>query len=161
MKPLLRTILLLIAVAPAAQARVDANETALAALAPSVISRSAVVASQLADQVNAVLVMRAQMTDRAAPQPAVGCTNPNEIARRLEALKALDAFTRVTINGLIDAAPSSELKAAASEDLTPLLIRHRQELSATLLDLLELPLVRGTESLAADIVRLADQAARP
>jgi len=159
-KPLF-ALLALMTVALPAQARVDGSERAMAAIAPASLSNTASEAPGLGNRIGAILEMRAHMTDRMAPQPKADCTDPQEIARRIEALKALDAFVRMTVNGLIDAAPSNELKAAASEDLAPVLIRHRQDMQANLLQLMELPLVREKAVLAGDVEQLAVQAARP
>ncbi len=159
MKQLFALVLFVLTAVPAL-ARVDGNETALAALAPSSI-QSNPDAPRLGAKIGMILDMRAKMTDRMAPQPQADCKDPQAITKRLAALEALDAFVRTTVNGLIDAAPSSDLKAAASEDLAPVLIRHRQDMGATLMDLMELPLVREKSGLSKEIVRLAEQAARP
>jgi hypothetical protein len=158
-KQLFRVLFLLFVITPAAQARVDSSMTIIASIPPASANDTA--APTLADKIGDILDMRAQMTDRMAPQPTADCEDPKVVARRLAALESLDAFVRMTVNGLIDAAPNSELKASASEDLAPVLIRHRQDMSANLMDLIELPLVREMSGLSKDVVRLTEQAARP
>jgi hypothetical protein len=152
--------LLISTIAPAAQARVDAGDTPFAAGAPA-IPDALSATPRLADQISSIIEMRTMMMDRAAPQPGTDCADPQAIARRLAAIAEMDAFTRTTINGLIDAAPSSDLKTATSEELAPVLVNHRRQMSAALRSLMELPLVREKGALAAKIGRLADQAARP
>ena len=115
----------------------------------------------LADQIGRLIEMRAAMVDSAVPQPTADCSNPADVTRRVAALRELDAFARTTVAGLIDAAPSNEVRAITSERLTPLLLRHRAEMNAALDDLMKLPLLRGEKALAADVARLAEQAARP
>ena len=155
----LRVLVLIAAVAPAAQARVEGGGATLAALPPA--PSYSTPAMSFADQIGAVIAMRTTMVDRAAPQPTADCKDPGAVQRRLAALADLDAFTRTTINGLIDAAPTNELKTATSEQLIPVLLHHRGEMTATLLNLMELPLVREKSALSAAVGRLVDQAARP
>ena len=115
----------------------------------------------LADQIGRLIEMRSAMMNRTAPQPALDCRNPNDVTRRLAALKELDVFARTTVAGLIDAAPSGDVKAVTSETLTPVLMNHKAEMTAALDDLMKLPLLRTQKALAADVARLAEQAARP
>ena len=93
------------------------------------------------------------MMNRTAPQPALDCRNPNDVTRRLAALKELDVFARTTVAGLIDAAPSGDVKAVTSETLTPVLMNHKAEMTAALDDLMKLPLLRTQKALAADVAR--------
>ena len=158
-----KALVLICALAPAAHARVGGGESTLAAISP--VTAPQADAPSFADKIGAIIEMRTMMVNRVAPQPAADCTDPQAIARRLSALKELDLFTRMTINGLIDAAPSSELKSEASEDLTPLLLRHRQDMTAALYNLMELPLVREKSTpeaakVAAEVVQLVS-ATRP
>lgn len=157
----LGVFLMIAAIAPAAQARVGANEATFAAIAPATLPKAAPTAQGFADRVASIIEMRTMMMDRASPQPAADCADPQAVERRLAAIAELDAFTRTTIDGLIDAAPSSDLKTATSEELTPVLVNHRQQMTAALRSLMELPLVRAKDALAAEVGRLADQAARP
>lgn len=159
-----KAFLLLCLTAAPAYARGDGSERTFAAIPP--VTAPQADAPTFADRIGTIIGMRTQMVDRLAPQPTADCTDPQIVARRVAALKELDSFARMTINGLIDAAPSSELKAEASEELTPVLLRHRQDMTSALYDLMELPLVRekGTpaaKTVAEEVVRLADQAARP
>ena len=149
---------MIVAAAPAAQAGIGADETRSAAFAPA---PKTVTAHGFADRIASIIEMRTVMMDRAAPQPADDCADPRAVEQRLAAIAELDAFARTTINGLIDAAPSSDLKAAASEELSPVLVNHRSQVTAALNSLMELPLVRAKKTLAAEVGRLADQAARP
>jgi len=156
-------VLVCLATSPAF-ARGDVGERTLAAIAP--MNAPQADAPTFADRIGAIIGMRTQMVDRLAPQPTAECSDPQVVARRVAALEELDSFARITINGLIDAAPTSELKTETSEQLTPVLLRHRQDLTAALYNLMELPLVRekGTPAaakVADEVVRLADQAARP
>lgn len=156
----LKALVLIATIAPAAQARVDGNgPTTLAALSPSGAKTAPVLT--IADQIGAIIAMRAAMVDRTAPQPAADCKDPGAVTRRLTALAELDDFTRMTINGLIDAAPTNEFRTAVGEQMIPVLLQHRQDMTATLEDLMELPLVREKSTLSAAVVRLADQATRP
>lgn len=115
----------------------------------------------LADQIDSMIAMRTAMMDRTAPQPDVGCLDPQQVTRRLDALAELDSFTRSTVAGLIEAAPSSELKAETAEELSPVMTHHRAEMSTALIGLMNVSVVREKPALAADVARLAQQAARP
>ncbi len=161
MKRRAKILILIGAFSSVAHARVTGNEPSLAALAPAAVGDASAAAWGLADQVSGMLGLRTRMTDQMAPQPDADCADLQAVARRLAALEAQDLFVRTTINGLIEAAPSLALKATTSEALSPILIRHREDLDAALMQLMGLPLVRETGTLAADVVRLADQAARP
>lgn len=149
------------AIAAPALARVNTDGTAVANIQPLTNSRAATGARSFADQIDAVIEMRSMVMNRTEPQPAADCADPKAVTRRLAALEELDSFVRGTISGLINAAPSSELSAEASAELAPILFRHQQDMTESLSGLMELPLVRGKSFLAAYVVRLAEQAARP
>ncbi len=156
----LKALVLVAAIAPAALARVDGGgPTTLAVLSPSVTKTTPV--PTIADQIGAIIAMRTAMVDRTAPQPAADCKDPGAVTRRLAALAELDTFTRMTIKGLIDAAPTNEFRTAVGEQMIPVLLQHRAEMTATLENLMELPLVREKSTLSAAVEQLADQAARP
>ena len=155
-----KALLLAAVMASPAHARVDSGAASFAAVTP-MANINANAAPQISDQINSIIEMRTLMMDRAAPQPTTDCTDPKMVLRRVAALRDLDTFARMTINGLIDAAPSSDLKAATSDELAPVLIHHRQVVTASLRTLLDLPLVRAKSDLAADVGRLAAEAARP
>jgi hypothetical protein len=118
-------------------------------------------APSLADQIGVLIEKRTALVDRMAPQPAVDCKDPTQVTRRLAALTELDTFARATIAGLIDAAPSNELKSITSEKLVLVLVQHRTEMNTAVANLMELPLVRERRDLSEGVARLADQAARP
>ncbi len=141
-------------------ARQDSNVIAKAAPMPQ-LGQSAVDGYALADQIESLIAMRAAMMERTAPQPATNCKDEGEVARRLTALAELDGFARSTVAGLIDAAPSLELRAMTEEKLMLVMLEHRAGMRTAYGNLLDLPVVREKGALAADIARLAEQAARP
>ena len=95
-------------------------------------------------QVVALLTARFAAMNAVTPQPLPDATDAKSIARRLEALQELSAFGKETVNGLIQAAPSDEMRAYLEERLTPALAAHQQRISANLEALLNHPLV-GTD----------------
>jgi len=138
----LAAILLLGVVSEPAQSRGSAHDAGVYALrAPEAAS----VAHRLSlqDQIATLLDGRRSAIDRFAPLPAVSVTDPAQVSRRLAALQDLNAFAQTTISGLIDAAPTLELRRQLSEKLTPVLARHEAAVAEALLAMLDLPLVQA------------------
>ncbi len=77
----------------------------------------------LADQIDAML------SDRFANADAVESRD----ARR-QALEALNQFAKLTVEGLIEASPNGEMRAAMDARLRPVLARHQGNIAAALAD---------------------------
>lgn len=114
----------------------------------------------IADQIGLVIQARMMHVDHAAPTPGVDCRDASLVEKRVAALAELDAFTRITVSGLVNAAPSLELRAMMDERLAPVINQHRSDMAAALAALRELPLVREKPALSADVARLTEKAAQ-
>lgn len=92
--------------------------------AVAAISRSAVQAAapapSLADQIDALLAAR------------FAAANMTPVADRRAALEDLRQFAQVTVEGLIGAAPSSEVRSLMDARLRPILARHQTNIAAAL-----------------------------
>lgn len=119
----------------------------------------------LAGQVNAVIEAHASQLDRQAPAPDANTTDTGVVVRRIQALEELDAFARMTIEGLVAASPSEDDQTAAREQLAPVVSRYNQKMTALIAGLKALPCVQAERPLSARplsdrIARLTDQVAR-
>jgi len=136
----LKALVLVTIATSSAHAGVGGGDTTVAAIASP---RAGIPAtSNFADRIDTLIAGRWAIMDQVAPQPAANSHDPKAVARRLAALQDLDAFARMTIDGLIAAAPSSELRILTSEELTPVLLVHQEEITAALVELMALPLVQ-------------------
>lgn len=97
----------------------------------------------LSGQISALIAQRLAVVNEVTPQPAADCTDPAAVARRLAALREFDTYVRLTVDGLINAAPGAELRRAMGEEFAAVLELHEDTVTAALVDLLEMPLVRG------------------
>ena len=95
----------------------------------------------LQDQISDLLQSRRSAVDRLTPLPAANDSDPEQISRRLAALQDLNAFAQATISGLIEAAPTLELRRQLGDRLMPVLVHHEREVAEALLAMLDLPLV--------------------
>lgn len=77
----------------------------------------------LADQIDAMLTMRFTAADSVESRDA-----------RRQALEALDQFAKITVEGLIEASPSGEMRTVMDERLRPVLVRHQHNIAAALAD---------------------------
>ena len=92
--------------------------------AASVTARSTpvpVVAPALADQIEMLLSARFMAASNA----------PSTDARR-DALEDLSHFTAMTVEGLIEASPSGEMRELMDARLRPILVRHQENIGAAL-----------------------------
>lgn len=134
----LKVLMVVGALTAASQAFARGGETSVASISPSAPIAQV---PAFAERIVMLIDQRSQMVDQIAPQPAANSTDPAAVARRLAALQELDAFVRVTVDGLINAAPSAALKAATEDELAPVMLVHQDEVAIALVELLELPLV--------------------
>ena len=117
--PTLRCIvatLLLCLPATAGWARGDAAASVTARSAPA-----PVVAPALADQIDLLLNARFMAAS----------TAPSTDARR-DALEDLSHFAAMTVEGLIEASPSGEMRELMNARLRPILARHQENIGAAL-----------------------------
>lgn len=56
----------------------------------------------------------------------------SSVSARRQALEELSAFAKMTVEGLIDAAPSADARASIQENLEAILAWHQDEISAAL-----------------------------
>lgn len=127
------TAFLLCLPASAGWARGDAG----ASVSP-VRTEAPAAAPALADQIDALLTARFTAAGAMAGE-----------ARR-RALKDLESFAAVTVEGLIGASPSSEMRALMDARLRPVLARHQDNIAAALAALGERPSARTSYPLTED-----------
>ncbi|MGE3334588.1 MAG: hypothetical protein AB7I36_13160 [Rhodospirillaceae bacterium] len=77
--------------------------------------------TMLARQLDAMLTTRFDAAGRISSASA-----------RRQALEELNAFAKMTVEGLIDAAPSADARASIQENLEAILAWHQDEISAAL-----------------------------
>ena len=138
----LTVILLMGVVAEPSYARGSAHEAGILA------SRTPEAAStehgfSLQDQISGLLEKRRSAIDQLTPLPSANEANPEQISRRLAALQDLNAFAQATVSGLIEAAPTIELRRQLGDKLIPILVEHEREVAEALVAMLDLPLVRA------------------
>jgi hypothetical protein len=121
----------------------DSRVTLVAPATFKAPAQDATESSFLQDQVARMIQTRFEMLDRLAPQPLSDCADRSQITRRLDALQELDTFTRTTIDGLINAAPTYEMRLKADENLAPVLAQHEEIIAAALKRLHNLSLVQS------------------
>lgn len=138
----LAVVLLMGTATEPAYARGSAHEAGLLALrAPE--PASAEHGFSLQDQISGLLEMRRSAIDQLAPLPPANAASPEQISRRLAALQDLNAFAQATVSGLIEAAPTIELRRQLGDKLMPILDDHEREVAEALVAMLDLPLVRA------------------
>lgn len=147
----LSVLVVLALVSGSALARSDEH----AALSQSPISTQR---PTVADRIGLAIEARTVLADRTAPNPAFDCKDASQVERRVAALQELDAFIRSTATGLVNAAPTLELRALMDERLAPVVSQHRAHMAAALAALRDLPLVRERPALSADVARLTEKA---
>ena len=92
-------------------------------------------ASALADQIDALLADRFAAADAMASRDA-----------RRQALQTLNQFAKLTVEGLIEASPSGEVRALMDARLRPVLARHQGNIAAALAALGERPSAHAAPS---------------
>ena len=106
---------------PAAAASASVNSNADVSARSERTASAPASSAAVADQLDTMLTARFVATVRIA-----------SASERRKALEELRAFAAMTVEGLIDAAPSAEARASIEENLTALLAWHQGEIAAAL-----------------------------